>query len=366
MPNIVRSIHLFFRKNGSDKVYELSIVGNDQTFDVIAHWGKRGNALQRTVKKADLSLEEATKVYDKLVAKQIKEGYDVTGNAPAATLTAVGDRDGQRSNMPIQLLNFVDGDELDALLDNPEWCGLEKFDGERRGAVIAADGTAIGVNRLGLFVPLVSNLVHALSLLPNDTILDAELIGETLYAFDALRYGGEDLTAYGFTDRHDAVADDIVARLEGTPGIVVARYTFDTRGLLERLRAENAEGIVLRRARAPHSAGRPASGGTARKYKFYETATCEVLGQNDDRRSVALSVYDGDRGIEIGNVTIPANHNIPQPGSLVEIRYLYAYPNGGSLYQPVYLGMRSDVIRADATYAQLKFRREPAEPPCTV
>ena len=91
-----------------------------------------------------------------------------------------------------------------------------------------------------------------------------------------------------------------------------------------------------------------------------------MLGQNDDRRSVALCVYDGDRGIEIGNVTIPANHNIPQPGSLVEIRYLYAYPNGGSLYQPVYLGMRSDVIRADATYAQLKFRREPAEPPCTV
>jgi bifunctional non-homologous end joining protein LigD len=253
MPNIVRSIHLYFREAGSDKVYEPTIVENDnQTYDVIANYGRRGRTLKPAVKKAGVSLEQATIIYDRLVKKQIGEGYRVTGDAPAATLAAVSERDGERSNVPIQLLTFVDGDELEALLDNPEVCGLEKFDGERRPVVIAADGTATGVNRLGLFVPLVSNLVHALSRLPNDTILDAEIIGETLYVFDCLRYAGEDLTGYGFTNRHDAVADDIFTRLEGTPGIVIARYTFDKRGLLERLRAENAEGIVLRHARAAH------------------------------------------------------------------------------------------------------------------
>jgi len=206
----------------------------------------------------------------------------------------------------------------------------------------------------------VSNLLHACSLLPNDTILDAEIIGETLNVFDGLRYAGEDLTGYGYTARHDAVADDINARLERTPGIVVARYTYEKRALLAKLQAENAEGIVLRHAHAPVTPGRPASGGPARKYKFYETATCEVIGQNEDRRSVALCVYDGDRGIEIGSVTIPANHDIPKPGEFGEVRYLYAYPNGGSLYQPVWLGRRCDVTRADATYSQLKFRREPS------
>jgi bifunctional non-homologous end joining protein LigD len=43
----------------------------------------------------------------------------------------------------------------------------------------------------------------------------------------------------------------------------------------------------------------------------------------------------------VGNVTIPANHALPKVGDLVEVRYLYHYP-GGSLYQPIYLGSRSD------------------------
>lgn len=360
MPPIVQTIHLYYRQGSSDKVYEPAIVERvPGTYDVVAGYGRRGATLRQAVKITSVSLERATKVYDELVREKIADGYRPSGDAPAATVAAVSERDGQRANVPIQLLTFVDGDELEALLDDPNVVGIEKYDGERRLVVIAPDGTATGVNRLGLFVPLASNLVHTCSLLPNDTILDAEIIGETLYAFDALRYASEDLTGYGYTARHDAVADDINARLERTPGIVVARYTYEKRALLAKLQAENAEGIVLRHARAPVTPGRPASGGTARKFKFYETATCEVIGQNDDRRSVALCVYDGDRGIEIGNVTIPANHNIPKPGEFAEIRYLYAYPNGGSLYQPVYLGRRSDVIRADATYCQLKFRREP-------
>jgi bifunctional non-homologous end joining protein LigD len=361
MPSIIKSIHLYYRQGSSDKVYEPAIVERvPGTFDVVAGYGRRGATLRQAIKVTGVSLDRASRVYDELVREKIADGYRPSGDAPTETIAAVNERDGQRADVPIQLLTFVDGDELEALLDNPDVCGIEKFDGERRIVVIAPDGAATGVNKLGLFVPLVSSLVHACSLLPNDTILDAEIIGETLYAFDALRYGTEDLTGYGYTDRHDAVADDVEARLERTPGIVVARYTFEKRALLAKLQAENAEGIVLRHARAAVTPGRPASGGTARKYKFYETATCEVIGQNDDRRSVALCVYKDDHGIEIGNVTIPANHDIPKPGEFGEVRYLYAYPNGGSLYQPVWLGRRSDVTRADATYAQLKFRREPS------
>jgi hypothetical protein len=42
-------------------------------------------------------------------------------------------------------------------------------------------------------------------------------------------------------------------------------------------------------------------------------------------------------------------------GSLVEVRYLYAYP-GGSLYQPVYLGERNDVDTADSVKS-FKFKQ---------
>lgn len=61
--------------------------------------------------------------------------------------------------------------------------------------------------------------------------------------------------------------------------------------------------------------------------------------------------------IPVGNVTIPANYPIPAVGSLVEVKYLYFFP-GGSLYQPQYLGVRSDADRGDCDIAKLKAVQE--------
>jgi hypothetical protein len=74
-------------------------------------------------------------------------------------------------------------------------------------------------------------------------------------------------------------------------------------------------------------------------------------------RSVAWAVYQdpGDGFVEVGNVTIPPNFDIPPAGSLVDVRYLYARL-GGSLYQPVYLGPRTDVDVADSAKS-LKFKQ---------
>ena len=42
----------------------------------------------------------------------------------------------------------------------------------------------------------------------------------------------------------------------------------------------------------------------------------------------------------------------------MEVRYLYAMPGSGSLFQPVYLGARDDITAAECTRDQLKFRKE--------
>ena len=60
------------------------------------------------------------------------------------------------------------------------------------------------------------------------------------------------------------------------------------------------------------------------------------------------------------NVTIPPNHDLPKPGSVVEVRYLYAFKQSGAVYQPCYLGEREDIDPAGCTVAQLKHRCEPA------
>ncbi len=98
------------------------------------------------------------------------------------------------------------------------------------------------------------------------------------------------------------------------------------------------------------------SGGDQLKHKFVATATVKVLKQNVGARSVLMGVRDeSGQMVEIGNVTILPSHAVPDPGALAEVRYLYAY-KGGSLFQPVYLGPRSDLEEGAATLAQFKYK----------
>jgi len=60
----------------------------------------------------------------------------------------------------------------------------------------------------------------------------------------------------------------------------------------------------------------------------------------------------------MGNVTIPPNHEVPDPGQVVEVRYLYVNGENGSLYQPTYLGVRKDVEPQECTleFQNIKYK----------
>jgi bifunctional non-homologous end joining protein LigD len=60
--------------------------------------------------------------------------------------------------------------------------------------------------------------------------------------------------------------------------------------------------------------------------------------------------------VSAGNVTIPPNHEVPSKGEVVECQYLYAFRESGSIYQPVYLGKRTDIPAAECTTDQLKYK----------
>jgi len=112
---------------------------------------------------------------------------------------------------------------------------------------------------------------------------------------------------------------------------------------------------VFKQSSAPYTPGRPASGGNHLKLKFTATASCIVAKVNGTKRSVALVLLEGDKRVPVGNVTITASQPIPKAGSVIEVRYLYAYP-GGSLFQPVCLGQRDDIEPAACTLGQLKYK----------
>ena len=78
-----------------------------------------------------------------------------------------------------------------------------------------------------------------------------------------------------------------------------------------------------------------------------------VVSKVNAQRSVALELD----GIGVGNVTISPNFDVPKQGDVVEVRYLYAY-RGGSLYQPTFLGVRSDIDACECKMSQLKYKNE--------
>lgn len=114
---------------------------------------------------------------------------------------------------------------------------------------------------------------------------------------------------------------------------------------------------MFKRLAAPFSPGRPASGGDQLKVKFYATLSAIVDGVNAQRSVRLILMDEADKGVIVGNVTIPPNKSVPQAGDVVEVRYLYGFP-GGSLFQPVYLGPRDDVDPAECRSSQIKFKRD--------
>ena len=135
--------------------------------------------------------------------------------------------------------------------------------------------------------------------------------------------------------------------------------SIDKASWLHTLKQQKAEGVVFKLWNAPYTPGRPNSGGSQLKYKFVATLSA-VVAKVNQQRSVALRLLNHEGWQPVGNVTIPPNHPVPSVGAVVEVRYLYAVPDG-SLYQPVYLGGRNDVEPHECVVSQLKFKRDEEE-----
>jgi len=266
-----------------------------------------------------------------------------------------------------QLLNPITEDTLDLFIARmgDRWGAQEKFDGKR---ILLVGGTGEGkplaLNRSGLPCRISTEILdYAAIQFAGTFILDGEAIGDKYYAFDLLERFGDDLRVKPYGARYQALL-----RLCGHPNgwpispapLIVGEKL--VRKFLAELKARKAEGIVLKDLLAPYTAGRPASGGPQLKCPFYAKCSAVVVKQNE-QRSVMLALYqNATEGVIVGNVTIPANHQVPPIGAVVEIRYLYAY-RGGALYQPVYLGERDDVEPEACSFEKqtLKYKPEPEE-----
>ncbi len=349
------TITLYYREGASDKVYQADIkpAGNG-LFSVTFAYGRRGSTLQTGVKTAaPVSYDKAKAVFDKLVRSKTAKGYTPGSDG---TPYAGGDREIRATGIACQLLNPIEEADLADYLDNPLYVAQQKHDG-RRLLVRKADGQVSGINRQGLETGLPATIAESAKRLPGEFLIDGEAVGDTLYAFDLLESGIANLRNEPYWLRLGTLERLLATRTDGAIRMVSTASTpAEKRALLERLRTENREGIVLKDSKAPYTPGRPNSGGSQLKFKFQKSASCLVTGRNGDRRSVSLALFASNRLTACGNVTIPPNHEMPAEGAVVEIRYLYAMPGSHALYQPVYLGVRDDLPVTDCVLDQLCYK----------
>ena len=343
-------ITLYFKQGSSDKVYNASLEEvEDNRFVVNFAYGRRGATLTTGTKtKSPLGYDSARNIYNKLVKSKTSKGYVPGAEGPQYVHT---DADTRNTGISCQLLNFIEEAEAERLIKDDDWWMQEKYDGKRM--LLRKADVVTAINRNGLSVGAPDAIITQADSLDQTYIVDGEAVGETLFVFDLLDVDQNDIRSAPYGQR--------LAQLEqiGFGGAIVLAETAKTQQekqrLYDRLRASGAEGIVFKQHTAPYTAGRPNSGGPQVKFKFYATASVVVTKLNV-KRSVAVAVRNGEQFIEVGNVTIPPNKDIPPMNAVIEVRYLYAY-QGGSLYQPTYLGARDDMQVEDCVIAQLKYKK---------
>jgi len=371
----VAATSLHYQDNRSDKVYHVQLVRDpSDCWTVYTQYGRRGSTMTCGAKVANTSEMAARNAYHQIIREKKGKGYgEITADAShlphLPITTAPGPFVAQaeapaviqtRTNRRPQLLNAIEEHELAEYLNDDNWGMQEKHNGER--VMIRKLGNEITAsNKKGLIRPLPGEVEKSMLAFRQDFLMDGELVNLCFHAFDLIKLNDRNLEYLSFRQRHtqlETITNGFIVATSPHWQVSPLFLCADKAKQLAAFRSMNLEGVVFKELHAPYSEGRPNSGGDALKFKFYATATVEVVKLNATKRSVLVRVYKDGQPVTVGNVTIPPNHDVPASGDLIEVRYLYAYPGAGSLYQPTYVGKREDQGIEDCEITQLKYKPE--------
>ena len=354
--NVVESISLYFKAGNSDKVYNASIEEIDGKYLVNFSYGRRGSALKSGTKtNSPVYLQDAKIIYEKLVNEKTKKGYQKLDVENKQILNSLPETKVVESKCV--LLNPISENEVENYCKDSDWVVQEKMDGVRF-MLHKKDGKLTSYNRKGVYASIPVDIYNFAKELDDDFFLDGELVGELFYVFDLLEINGQDLRDDTFLTRFKYL-ENFVEKLSDQNCLVLTKTSFENKlEFVQDLERNNKEGVVFKNKKAQYYVGRPASGGDYVKYKFYSTCSCIVKEINGSKRSVFLKLLKNKKSVDAGKVTIPVNFDMPNEGQVVEVRYLYSYKQSGSLYQPVYLGIREDIDPSECQQSQIKYKSE--------
>ena len=354
MANVIKSLALFFQEGSSDKEYRVQIEDEGGgKYTVNAFFGKRGGNLKPAPQGTGFDLAKAEKVFADVVNGKTRKGYKPDGNAEAAVLDGV--REPEDTGLRAQLLNPITEEEVEKYLTDDAWIMEEKHDGERLMAEKKADGTRVFANRKGQRTNVPKEIESVIGHMPDSFVIDGENVSGTFHVFDVLSENGKDVSTLPYIERIK-IRSRILDHANGNVKEVKTYIgTQAKREALKLIRERGREGVVFKRSDSKYAAGRPASGGSQVKFKFWKSASCIVTGQND-KNSITIGLLEADKMIPVGNVTVKANQTKPAEGAIVEVKYLYVVAKSGSLVQPELIAERHDIAPEECTTNQLEYK----------
>jgi bifunctional non-homologous end joining protein LigD len=383
--SVLKETLLFANSSGGGKEYKVVLFAEEQgTYGVDAFFGPAGNLRQKAPQGTGLDLESAMTTYRKAIKKKMggsgssvysqvhEKDHAGTGALDTSSFAPVNPAREVESNYQAQLLTSIDSEsDLLDLLRTGQYIIQEKMDGDRM-MTECSNGVITFFNRKGQVRhgshPEIEKAILALE---TDCFLDGEIVGDTYYLFDVLHLANRNLTREGYRYRlmmletalyfaqpclqivPSVLAEGAVDQMDLLPDDEPIARQFD---FFRKIIQQGSEGVVLHLEDGIHQPGRTKE---HFKYKVKERSTCIVAAVNQ-KRSVSLCLMDDGVAIEVGNVSIPANHDIPEKGDLIEVEYLYKF-RSGSLFQPVYKGKRTDVSIDECTMSQVRRYKNEAE-----
>lgn len=345
---------LHSQSSSGGKIYRVEIHSTDSGWMVYyANASIHGQLNNKPKTTTPVDKAEAYTIADKLVKSKLRGTYSLVDND---TVISVSTANTTTSDSKILTMPLHPIDDPSEYLESDLYSMSRKYDGERR-VCQSTSSSVSGYGRYGQDKPILVDTVDQLLSQKVNATFDTEALSDRYMVFDLLSVDGVDITAKPYLDRYNTLKELLehiaIPELE----LVVPAFSrSDKIYLLDDYKKRCYEGVVFKHGSKPYTAAPSSNAKSGQfKYKFYKTASVICTDKNKSKRSISIHVLNKDSVISVGNVTIPPKVSLPQPGQIIELKYLYA-SNGNSLVQPSFIRTRDDVKRKDCSLDQLSYR----------
>lgn len=255
-----------------------------------------------------------------------------------------------------QLLSEIEEIDVPLYLNNLEWGAQEKKDGRHITLQVIVNGPFLIQNKKGETSTCAPEFEQSLRSLNRSLLIDGEHIGNKFHVWDLLEIDGVDIRELPYFSETSASRYSLLKSLNFDDTIKIVKLAITTEekiALYKWLQENKKEGIVFKKLAAEFT---PGKGDDQFKFKFYAESSVIVTDGREGKASIGMEVIDPNTNsrVFVGHCSCSSN---PPIGSVVDIKYLYAYP-GGCLIQPSFKGIRDDIDIEECTTLKLKYKAE--------